>query len=146
MEVSGDHGWRTRGWHSKNATFTLRNYFNGATTTTSARRAGIRLLRVASILVPLNQPRDMLAFQRAEEGMEVAISSSKAVKDIYPEAEVMLCGGHAGRALLEKCQKDKMLPSAHIEKYKAVFPVICQEEYQNCKCVGYLSQEWMWVS
>ena len=27
---------------------------------TSARRAGIRLLRVTSILVPLNQPRDMM--------------------------------------------------------------------------------------
>ena len=45
--TTADGTWQTRGWHSKNATF-------------SARRAGIRLLRVTSILVPLNQPRDML--------------------------------------------------------------------------------------
>ena len=54
----------------------------------------------------------------------------------------MLCGGHAGRAhrkILEKRQKDKMLPSAHIEKYKDDFPFICEEEYQQCKCVVYHS-------
>ena len=49
----------TRGWHSKNATFTIRTV-HSCITTTSARRAGIRLLRVTSILVPLNQPRVML--------------------------------------------------------------------------------------
>ena len=36
--------------------------------------------------------------------MDVAIhwqdadSSAKAVREIYPKAEIMLCGGHAGRA------------------------------------------------
>ena len=25
-----DGTWQTRGWHSKNTTFTIRNYFNGA--------------------------------------------------------------------------------------------------------------------
>ena len=49
----------TWGWHSKNATFTI-STVHSCITTTSARRAGIRLLRVASILVPLNQPRVML--------------------------------------------------------------------------------------
>ena len=37
----------------------------------------------------------------------------------------MLCGGHAGRA-----QKNS-------GQYKDDFPVICKEEYQSCKCVGY---------
>ena len=50
----------------------------------------------------------------------------------------MLCGGRAHRKILEKRQKNKMLPSAHIEKYKDDFPFICEEEV--------ISQQWMWVS
>ena len=50
--TTADGTWQTMGWHSKNATFTIR--VNGALLY-SARREGIRLLRVASILVPLNQ-------------------------------------------------------------------------------------------
>ena len=48
--------------------------------------------------------------------MDVAIhwqdadsSSAKGVREIFPKAEIMLCGGHAGRAhrkILEKRQKD----------------------------------------
>ena len=57
--TTADGTWQTRGWHSKNATFTIRTV-HSCNTTTSARRAGIRLLRVTSILVPLNQPRVML--------------------------------------------------------------------------------------
>ena len=50
----------------------------------------------------------------------------------------MLCGGHAGRAhrkILEKRQKDKILPLKHVDK--GDFPVICKDEYQSCKWVGY---------
>ena len=77
--------------------------------------------------------------------MDVAIhwqdadSSTKAVREIFPKAEIMLCGGHAGRAhrkILEKRQRDKLLPLKHVDKYKDDFPVICTEEYQSCKCVG----------
>ena len=28
--TTADGTWQTRGWHSKNATFTIRNYINGA--------------------------------------------------------------------------------------------------------------------
>ena len=72
--------------------------------------------------------------------MDVAIhwqdadsSSAKAVRKIYPKAEIMLCGGHAGRAhikILEKRQKDKTLPLKHVDKDD--FPVICKED-QSCK-------------
>ena len=55
--------------------------------------------------------------------MDVAIhwqsSSAKAVREIYPKAEIMLCGGHAGRAhrnILGKRQKNQILPPAHIER------------------------------
>ena len=47
-----------------------------------------------------------VTFQRAkEEGMDVTIhwqdadfSSTKAVREIYPNADIMICGEHAGRA------------------------------------------------
>ena len=44
----------------------------------------------------------------------------------------MLCGVMQEECI-KKRRKDKMLPSAHIQKYKNVFPVICEKEYQ---CVG----------
>ena len=58
-----------------------------------------------------------ITFQRAkEEGMDVAIhwqdadsSSAKAVREIFPSAEIMLCGGHADRAHKEEHRKDSML-------------------------------------
>ena len=59
-----------------------------------------------------------LTFQKAKgEGMHVVIhwqdadsSSAKAVREVFPDAEIMICGGHAGRAhrkILELCQKNK---------------------------------------
>ena len=76
--------------------------------------------------------------------MEVAVhwqdadsSSAKSVREVYPDAQIMICGGHAGRAhrkILEKYQKDKHLTQAQIEKYKETFPNVCNEEFQKCKC------------
>ena len=42
-----------------------------------------------------------ITFQRAkEEGMEVAVhwqsSSAKSVRVVYPDAQIMICGSHAG--------------------------------------------------
>ena len=48
-------------------------------------------------------------------------SSAKDVREIFPKAEIMLCGGHYGRAhrnILEKRQKDKILPLKLVDKYK----------------------------
>ena len=74
-----------------------------------------------------------ITFQRAkEEGLDVAIhwqdADSSSTREIFPKAEIMLCGGHAGRAhrkILEKRQKDKTLPLKHVDNK------------EGCKCVGY---------
>ena len=73
--------------------------------------------------------------------MEVAVhwqdansSSAKSVREVYPDAQIMICGGHAGQAhrkLVEKRQKDKDLTQA---QYKDTFPNVCNKEYQKCKC------------
>ena len=79
--------------------------------------------------------------------MDVAIhwqdadsSSAKAVREIFPKAEIMLCGGHAGRAhrkILEKRQNDKMLPSAHFSLSYV------RRSTSNVSVWGWV---WMWVS
>ena len=59
-------------------------------------------------------------------------SSSKTVKDHLPNAKVMICGGHAGRAhkkQLEKLKKIKFFTADIIRKYKddspSVGSVVC---------------------
>ena len=145
--TTADCTWQTRGWRSKNATL------NGALLYYHHLcQKGRDKIVEGGVYLGTSKSAEgySVTFQRAkEEGMEVAqdadSSSAKAVREIFPEAEIMLCGGHAGRAhrkYLEKRQKFKMLPSAHIEKYKDIIPFICEEEYQNCKCVGLrVSQE-----
>ena len=53
--------------------------------------------------------------------------SAKAVREIFPEAEIMLCGGHAGKKFCKNVRKIKFY---HVDKYK-----VCG-----------VSQEWMWLS
>ena len=68
-----------------------------------------------------------------DEGMNIAIqwqdadSSAKAVTDHFPNAEIMICGGHAGRAhkkQLKKLQKIKSSTVDLIRKYKDTFPSV----------------------
>ena len=129
--TTADGTWQTRDWHSKNATFTIRNYLNGALLYYHHLcQKGIDKIVEGDLYLGTSKSAEGYAarvtFQRAkEEGMDVAIhwqdadsSSAKAVREIYPKAEIMLCGGHAGRAhrkILEKRQKDKILPLKHVE-------------------------------
>ena len=71
-------------------------------------------------------------------------SSAKGVRDIYPNADIMLCSGHTGWAhkkMLKKHQKAKSFTDSQIEKYKDTFPNVCNKEYQQCECVGKHSSE-----
>ena len=72
-------------------------------------------------------------FQRAkEEGMRIAVhwqdadsSSAKAVSEEFPDAEIMICSGHAGRAhkkILEVRQKIKKCSKQMLAKYGANYP------------------------
>ena len=120
--TTADGTWQTRGWHSKNATFTIRNYLNGALLYYHHLcQKGRDKVVEGDLYLGTSKSAEgyaaRITFQRAkEEGMDVAIhwqdadsSSAKAVREVYPKAEIMLCGGHAGRAhrkILEKRQKD----------------------------------------
>ena len=83
-----------------------------------------------------------ITFKKAkEEGMQVAIhwqdadsSSANAVREVFPDAEIMLCSGHAGRAhrkVLEARAKQKVFSEALINRHKHTFPDVSSA---TCKC------------
>ena len=109
--TSADGTWMTCGFHSKNATFSIRNYDNGALLYRKhlCQRGRDNVLKEELYQATSKGAEGYaarLTFQKAkQEGMNVAIqwqdadsSSSKAVTDHFPDAKVMICGGHASRA------------------------------------------------
>ena len=124
--TTADGAWHTRGWQSKNATFSIRNYLNGALLYYHHLcQKGSDNVVEGGLYPGTSKSAEgfaaRLTFQRAkEEGMGVSIhwqdadsSSAKSVREVYPNAQIMICGGHAGRAhrnILEKRQKDNTNP------------------------------------
>ena len=106
-----DGTWQTRGWHSKNATFTIRNYLNGALLyyhhlCQKGRDEVIEEELYKGTSKSSEGYAASITFQRAkDEGMQIAVhwqdadsSSANAVREVFPDADIMICGGHAGRA------------------------------------------------
>ncbi len=109
--TTADGNWLTRGFHSKNMTLSVRNYLNGALLYYEHLCHRGRDHVVQGELYQGTSKSDegyaaRVTFQRAkDEGMMVEIqwqdsdsSSSNAVKELFPKAQVMICGGHPGRA------------------------------------------------
>lgn len=115
--------WMTRAFHSKNATFNIRNYFTGALLYRKhlCQKGRDNLIKEELYQGTSKGAEGYAARQTfkvaKEEGVNIAIqwqyadsSSSKAVSDHFPNAKVMICSGHAGRAhkkQLEKLSKKK---------------------------------------
>ena len=149
-----DDTWQTRGYHSKNATFTIRNYANGALLyfVHLCQRGEDNLIDE-----PLYQGTSKsaegygaskLMKKAKEEGLQISVhwqdadsTASKHVKEVYPKASIMICGGHAGKSHLKQLQlraKQKTFPSPS-EKEIQLFPDIktvechCKEEAKEKK-------------
>ena len=149
-----DGTWQTRGYHSKNATFTIRNYANGALLyfVHLCQRGEHNLIDE-----PLYQGTSKsaegygaskLMKKAKEEGLQISVhwqdadsTASKHVKEVYPKASIMICGGHAGKSHLKQLQlraKQKTFPSQS-EKEIQLFPDIktvechCKEEVKEKK-------------
>ena len=138
--TSADGTWMTRGHHSKNATFSIRNYLTGALlyyvhlcqkgkdkviqdelyrgTSKSAEGYGARLtLRKAK-----------------EEGLHIEVhwqdadsSSAKVVAEHFSDAKVMICGGHAGRA-----HKKQLESLAKIKSFSKDFRSAHEKSFRRC--------------
>ena len=129
--TTADGTWQTRGWHSENATFTIRNYLNGALLYYHHLCQKGRDKIVEGGLYPGTSKSAegyaaRITFQRAkEEGMDVAIhwqdadsSSSKAVREIFPKAE--LCTPAATQDLSLVCHSNSLSDSLpHWSTHKA---------------------------
>ena len=128
-----DGTWKTRGWHSKNATFTIRNYLNGALLYYHhlCQKGSDKVIEEELYKGTSKSAEGYAArntFQKAkEEGMQVAVhwqdadsSSAKAFSQVFPDADIMICGGHAGRAhrkILELHHKMEKVSKKMIKKY-----------------------------
>ena len=143
-----DGVWHKRKWHSKNATFTVRNYFNGALLyymhlCHKGRDNVIQEELYAGTSKSAEGFAARIIFKRAkEEGMQIAIhwqdadsSSSNAVSECFPEAEIMVCGGHVGRAhrkQLEARATQKKFTDTMMSKYEKTFPGV---KNVTCHCI-----------
>ena len=116
--TSADGTWMTRGFHSRNATFSIRNYYNGALLYRKHLcHSGKDNIIDDDLYKGTSKSGEgyaaRLTFGEAKkERMNITIqwhdadsSSSKAVTDHFPNAKVMICGGHAGRAHKKQLQK-----------------------------------------
>ena len=91
-----------------------------------------------------------LTFKKAkDEGMNIAIqwqdadaSSWKAVTDHFPNAKVMICSEHAGRAHNKQLEKLKRFTDRLIKKYEEEFPSVgdvvchCSRHKPGCGCMS----------
>ncbi len=108
----------TRGKHSKNFTFSVRNYKTGALLIRIhlCQKGKDRIIKE-----PLHEGTSKaaegyaarLAFAELKKrGINVAInwqdsdsSSSTALTEVFPDVKVMVCGGHAARAHLKQLER-----------------------------------------
>ena len=153
-----DGTWMTRGFHSKNATFSIRNYKTGALLyymhiCQKGQDKIIKedLYRGTSKSAEGFGARELLK-KAKKEGLNIEIhwqdadsSSSKSVEEVFPNAKVMICGGHAGRAHLKQLQalaKKKTFTEKFRNKYREQFPQVdtvrceCKRHKAGCGCLS----------
>ena len=158
--TTADGTWMTRGFHRKNATFSILNYFNGALLyhkhlCQSGRDKIVKEELYQGTSKGAEGYAARLTFKKAkEEGMDIAIqwqdtdsSSSNAVTELFPDAKVMICGGHAGRAhkkQLEKLSKIKQFSPTQVSKYRERFlsvdDVVCHCSRYRSGCGNFIER------
>lgn len=106
--------WMIRGFHSKNATFSVRNYSNGVLLYYKHLcQCGRDSIVEKELYEGTSKGAEGYAvWISKKEGMCIEVhwqnadfSSSNAVAEHFPAAKVMICGGHAGHAHKEKLEK-----------------------------------------
>ena len=60
-------------------------------------------------------------------------SSSNAVSEVFPDAKIMICGGHSHKKQLEVRAKQKSFTNAFIARYEKQYP---QDRMLTCHCRG----------
>ncbi len=161
--TTADGTWMTRGHHSKNFTFSIRNYLTGALLFRKhlCQKGSDRMIKE-----PLYQGTSKAAegyaarctFAEAKkQGMKVEInwqdadsSSSNAVMESFPNATVMTCGGHAARAHLKQLEKlatlkrfSDSMQNRHRKRFPGVMSAICHCDKIHSPGCGCMSKGFM---
>ena len=148
--TSADGTWLTCVYFSKNGTFTVRNYLNGALLfykhlCQKGKDDVIDedLYKGTSKSMEGFAAREIM-MQAKKEGMEIAIQwqdsdsyTSKTAKECFPNCKVMICGGHAGKNHLKALQsyaKLKFSSKDFVKRNEATFPLIGKV---HCHCINY---------
>ena len=148
--ITADGAWMTRGHHSKNFTFGVRNYFTGALLLRKhlCQKGSTKIIREPLYLGTSKAAEGYAAKEVLLEakrlGMNAEImwqdgdsSSSNAVNYVYPEASIMICAGHSGRSHLKQLQtwaKRKSFSKELIQRYKDIVPEVEGEKAVTCHC------------
>lgn len=109
--TSADGVWMTRGYHSKNGTFSVRILMEHCYFKSTSGKSDDELYKGTSKSMEGFAACELM-MQAKKEGMEIAVqwqdsdsSSSKTVKECFPNCKIMICGGHAAKNHLKALKK-----------------------------------------
>ena len=157
--TTADGAWLTRGHHSQNFTYQVRDYLTGALLYYQHLcQRGKDKICEDKLYEGTSKFTEgygtSLVFGRAkEEGMNVTIhwmdkdsSSAKAIGQHYPDTKLMLCGGHAARAhqkALKKIQAKKSFTDDEKKSLRGEYPDVdtakchCPHRHKSgCGCIS----------
>ena len=116
--TSADGTWMTRGFHSKNATFSMRNYLTGALLyyvhlCQRGRNKVIHKELLPGYVQGCQGLRCSPCVKEGKRGRDEHRGSLagccflllQCCPGTFSDAEVMICGGHAGRAHMKRLDK-----------------------------------------
>ena len=142
-----DGAWMTRGYHSKNFTYSIRNYLTGELLFRKHLcQKGSTCNSMEDLYKGTSKGAEgyaaQILFQQAKElGMMVSInwqdddsSTSRAIREIYPDAEIMLCRGHEGRSHLNQLKKLMSMKRFNKKTLKAHQKHIAGLRNETCWC------------
>ena len=155
--TNGDGVWMTRGHHSQNFTYHMRDYFsNGILYYEHYCQRGNDSVCDGELFEGTSKAAEGHAtasiLKRAkDEGMNIVLhwqdddsSASKCFTDFFPDAKIMLCSGHAARAhekMLKKLKAKRSFAANDIDTYKEKYPDVqtvkccCPKKHsQGCGC------------
>lgn len=142
-----DGAWMTRGYHSQNFTFHVRDNIRNSVLyyhhlSQRGKDSINEELYKGTSKSCEGFAADLLFSKMKEEGLNVALhwqdndsSSANAVKRHFGDGRTMLCGGHFSRAhykKLKKVQGQKQFSADDIKNHKKLFPGV---ENAKCPCI-----------
>ena len=149
----GDAAWLTRGFHSQNCTYSVRNNITNSLLYYEhlCQRGEDEYKGTSKAAEGFGAER---VFKRAkEEGLKIEVhwqdkdsSSSKALKANFPTAQLLYCSGHAARNhekhLKYKIKTTKSFTDDQVKKHSEVYPDVatatchCKKHMgTNCGCI-----------